>query len=87
MISLPAEIGIEVAYAEPDRAVVRTYRLIVPACVRDALHLAAEDPEFTGIDLRHCAVGIFGMAAIPDRLLSAAGGGSQERAPGARSAQ
>ena len=70
MVSFPAEIGIEVAYAEPDRAVVKTYRLVHPACVRDALLLAAEDPEFAGIDLVHCAVGIFGMSANPDRLLA-----------------
>jgi putative ubiquitin-RnfH superfamily antitoxin RatB of RatAB toxin-antitoxin module len=60
----PADIGIEVAYAEPHRAVVKTFRLALPATVDDALRLAAADPEFAGIDFAGSAVGIFGRVAV-----------------------
>ena len=38
-----ADIGIEVTYAEPHRAIVKTYRLVLPATIDDALRLAAAD--------------------------------------------
>ncbi len=62
-------IEIEVAYAEPDRAVVKSYRLTVPATIRDALRLAAEDPGFAGIPVEGVPVGVFGSVASPDRPL------------------
>jgi len=65
----PADIGIEVAYAEPHRAVVKTFRLALPATVDDVLRLAAADPEFAGIDFTGSAVGIFGrVAALSQEL-------------------
>jgi putative ubiquitin-RnfH superfamily antitoxin RatB of RatAB toxin-antitoxin module len=64
-----ADIGIEVAYAEPHRAVVKTFRLALPATVDDALRLAAADPEFAGIDFAGSAVGIFGrVSALSQEL-------------------
>ena len=66
----PADIGIEVTYAEPHRAVVKTYRLGAPATVDDALRLAAADPEFAGIDFAGSAVGIFGRVSALSQLLS-----------------
>jgi putative ubiquitin-RnfH superfamily antitoxin RatB of RatAB toxin-antitoxin module len=69
-MALPGDIGIEVAYAEPHRAVVKAYRLAPPATIDDALRLAAADPEFAGIDLAVSAVGIFGRVSIPGQMLA-----------------
>ncbi len=66
----PADIGIEVAYAEPHRAIVKTYRLTLPATVGDALRLAAADPEFVGIDLAGSTVGIFGRVSAAGQILA-----------------
>jgi uncharacterized protein len=66
----PTDIGIEVAYAEPDRAIVKSYRLAFPATIDDALRLAAADPEFAGIDFTGSAVGIFGRLATPTQVLA-----------------
>jgi hypothetical protein len=65
----PADIGVEVSYAEPQRAIVKTYRLTAPATLADALRLAAADPRFSGIDLTHAVVGIFGKVAAPGQVL------------------
>jgi uncharacterized protein len=64
-----APLQIEVAYAEPERAVVKCYRLDPGASVADALRLAALDPDFTGVDLANAAVGLFGKLARPDQTL------------------
>jgi hypothetical protein len=69
-MTLPGDIGIEVAYAEPHRAVVRAYRLAAPATIDDALRLAAADPEFAGIDLAGSAVGIFGRVSSLSQMLA-----------------
>jgi hypothetical protein len=66
----PADIGIEVAYAEPHRSIVKTYRLALPASIEDALRLAAADPEFAGIDFESSAVGIFGRVAARHQALA-----------------
>jgi putative ubiquitin-RnfH superfamily antitoxin RatB of RatAB toxin-antitoxin module len=68
--SVPADIGVEVSYAEPDRAIVKTFRLGSPACVADVLRLAAADPEYAGIDIAHAAVGIFGKLAALSQMLN-----------------
>ena len=62
-MELPADIGVEVTYAEPHRAIVKAYRLALPATIDDALRLAAADPEFAGIDFAGSAVGIFGRVS------------------------
>ena len=36
-MALPADIGIELTYAEPHRAIVKAYRLALPATIDDAL--------------------------------------------------
>ena len=56
---------VEVIYALPDRAVVKSYRLRPPATVADALALAAAEPDFAGIDVARSAVGIFGRTVTP----------------------
>jgi uncharacterized protein len=64
-------ILIEVVYALPDRAVVKTLRLSSPARLGDALALAATDPDFSGVDLSQAAVGIFGRPAGREQMLKA----------------
>ena len=64
-----APLEIEIAYAEPQRAIVKELRLPAGACVADALRLAALDPDFIGVDLKHSAVGIFGRPARSEHPL------------------
>jgi len=66
----PADIGIEVTYAEPHRAIVKTYRLVLPATVDDALRLAAADPEFAGVVFAGSMVGIFGRVSALSQALA-----------------
>jgi putative ubiquitin-RnfH superfamily antitoxin RatB of RatAB toxin-antitoxin module len=63
----PADIVVEVGYAEPERAIVKTYRLVTPASVGDVLLIAAADPDFAGLDIAHSAVGLFGRLASGDQ--------------------
>lgn len=62
-------IEIEVLYALPERAIVRTFRLARSARVVDALRLAAEDPAFAGIDFGAAPVGIYGKPASLEQTL------------------
>jgi putative ubiquitin-RnfH superfamily antitoxin RatB of RatAB toxin-antitoxin module len=62
-------IRVEVAYAEPARAVIRCYALPQPATVADALALAQTDPAFAGIDIATAQVGVFGTRVARDGLL------------------
>lgn len=64
------DIGIEVAYAEPHRAIVAAYRLPTPASVADALRAASADPVFEGIDVGHATVGVFGKVVAPRQGLA-----------------
>jgi uncharacterized protein len=64
-----APIRIEIAYAEPQRAIVKAYRLALGACVADALRLAALDPDFADVDLANSAFGIFGRLTRADQAL------------------
>jgi putative ubiquitin-RnfH superfamily antitoxin RatB of RatAB toxin-antitoxin module len=65
-----SSIVIEVAYALPDRAVVKTFELQCPATVADALEAAAADPDFSGADPAHAPAGVFGTLARPEQLLT-----------------
>lgn len=65
-----ADISVQVCYAEPERAVVKTYRLTPPASIDDALRLARCDPDFAGVALEHSAVGVFGRVAALSQILS-----------------
>jgi uncharacterized protein len=60
---------VEVIYALPERAVVKGYRVTAPATAADALALAAADPDFHGIDVAGCTVGIFGRVVPRARIL------------------
>src|ERR1700736_1617212 len=68
--SLPADISVEVSYAEPQRAVVKTYRLSSAASVGDALRLAAADPDFAGVELAHTTEDIFGKPSPLSQMLN-----------------
>jgi len=62
-------IPVEVAYAEPQRAIVKTFSLAAPATVADALKAAEADPAFSGIDLAGAAIGVFGVLAGREQIL------------------
>jgi putative ubiquitin-RnfH superfamily antitoxin RatB of RatAB toxin-antitoxin module len=62
-------LRIEIAYAEPQRAIVKTLRLPPGSRVADALRLAALDPDFTAVDLAKSALGIFGTLTRTDHAL------------------
>jgi putative ubiquitin-RnfH superfamily antitoxin RatB of RatAB toxin-antitoxin module len=64
-----APLQIEIAYAEPQRAIVKALSLPSGSRVADALRLAALDPEFTGVDLANSALGIFGRPTRADHAL------------------
>jgi putative ubiquitin-RnfH superfamily antitoxin RatB of RatAB toxin-antitoxin module len=62
-------LQIEIAYAEPQRGIVKMLRLPPGSCIADALRLAALDPDFAGVDLATAPFGIFGRAARADQAL------------------
>jgi putative ubiquitin-RnfH superfamily antitoxin RatB of RatAB toxin-antitoxin module len=66
-----APLQIEVAYAEPERGIVKMLHLPPGSCVADALRLAALDPDFAGIDFARSAFGVFGKAAQAGQALKA----------------
>ena len=57
------ELTVEVAFAQPQRAIVKRYRVPRSATIDGVLQVAARDPDFAGIDLLAGAVGIFGRLA------------------------
>ena len=64
-----APIRIEIVYAEPHRAIVKTLRLAPGSRIADALRAAALDPDFSGVDLVNSPVGVFGRTAGPEYVL------------------
>ena|SRR5271156_856838 len=64
-----APIRIEVVYAEPHRAIVKTLNLAAGSRIADALRLAALDPDFSNVDLANSPVGIFGKATGAEHAL------------------
>lgn len=65
-----ATLQIEVAYAEPQRAIVKIFRMAPGARVVDAMRLAALDPDFSGVDLKNSALGLFGRMIQGDHPLN-----------------
>ena len=61
---------IEVAYARPQGAILRTYELPAAATVGDALRAAGADPAFVGIDLEGSPIGVFGAPARREQPLN-----------------
>jgi uncharacterized protein len=62
-------IVVEVVFASPQRTALKAFRLRSPATVADALEAAAADPDFSGIDLAHAPVGVYGKLARPEQPL------------------
>jgi putative ubiquitin-RnfH superfamily antitoxin RatB of RatAB toxin-antitoxin module len=62
-------VRIEIVYAEPQRSIVKAFRLPEGARVADAVIHAAADRDFVGIDVLHSSVGIFGKLAHADHPL------------------
>jgi len=69
MTAEPSTIFIEVAYALPERAIVKAYRLSGPATVEDALAAAAADPDFSAVDLKGAPIGVHGQLARREQPL------------------
>ncbi len=63
-------IEVEVVYALPQRAHAGRFRLPARSRIADVLRLAAEAPEFAGLDLAGCGIGVFGLAATADQPLN-----------------
>ena len=68
-LKVGAAFAVDVVYAVPGRAVIRSFDLAAGATVADVLELAAGHPDFTGVDVRGAAVAIFGRAAVRERVL------------------
>ena len=68
MASQP-EIQVEVVYAAPERAFVRTLILPVGSCVRDALQQSGIN-DAAGIHAEDMPVGIYGEPATHETLLN-----------------
>jgi putative ubiquitin-RnfH superfamily antitoxin RatB of RatAB toxin-antitoxin module len=64
-----APLEVEIAYAEPQRVIIKVLRLPPGSHVADAMRLAALDPDFTGVDLANSPLGIFGRPTRTDHAL------------------
>jgi putative ubiquitin-RnfH superfamily antitoxin RatB of RatAB toxin-antitoxin module len=64
-------IRIEIAYAEPQRSVVKSFSVPQGAVIADALREAAADQDFLGVDLSGSALGIHGKVVHRDQPLKA----------------
>lgn len=62
-------ILVEVVYALPQRVILKVFRLAEPATVADALAAAAADGDFSGIDVLHAPVGVYGQLVRPEQAL------------------
>ena len=65
-----ATLTVELVYAEPQRALVKSYSLPQGARVADALHRAAQDRQWMPIDLEGATLGIHGQVVGRDQVLS-----------------
>jgi len=62
-------VEVEVVYAESQRAIAKLFRLASPATVAHALEAAAAAVEFSGIEIAHAAVGVYGKLVSRERIL------------------
>lgn len=63
-------IRVEIAYAQPQRSIIKSLLLSPGATIADALAQAASDANFRGVDLANSPVGIFGKVARRDVKLN-----------------
>jgi uncharacterized protein len=64
-----AWLRVEVAFAEPQRAIVKKLRMPAGSCAADAMRQAALDADFSAVDFEHSALGIFGRPIRPEQAL------------------
>jgi len=64
-----ALLEVEVAYAEPQRVIVKRFQFAPGAVAADALRLAALDPDFAGVHVSNSPFGIFGTVVRSDVAL------------------
>jgi putative ubiquitin-RnfH superfamily antitoxin RatB of RatAB toxin-antitoxin module len=69
MADTGAMIRVEVVYAQPQRAIVKSLSLPQGAKVEDALLEAAKDVQLMSIDLMRAALGIHGQVVRCDQVL------------------
>jgi putative ubiquitin-RnfH superfamily antitoxin RatB of RatAB toxin-antitoxin module len=62
-------IGVQVLYAETDRAIRQEYQLPPGSTVQDALAMAAQSPDFAGVDWPQATVGVFGRVVQRNQRL------------------
>jgi putative ubiquitin-RnfH superfamily antitoxin RatB of RatAB toxin-antitoxin module len=70
MADKAARIVVDIVYAEPHGAIVKTLSLRQGARVQDALHEAAKDAQLTRIVLAGSTLGIHGRVVSHDQVLS-----------------
>ena len=64
-----APLQIEIAYAEPQRAIVKIYGLDSRSSLADVIRLVALDADFSGVNVTNAAFGILGKPARPEQAL------------------
>ena len=62
-------IWVEVVYAEPQRAILKSYRLEPGSCLADVIRVAALDADFSCLNVADAPLGIFGKLAPLTQLL------------------
>jgi putative ubiquitin-RnfH superfamily antitoxin RatB of RatAB toxin-antitoxin module len=62
-------IGVEVAYATPERQVILAVRLAAGSNVAEAIEQSGIRAEFPGMEINPAAVGIFSRKVAMDHLL------------------
>jgi putative ubiquitin-RnfH superfamily antitoxin RatB of RatAB toxin-antitoxin module len=70
MASPTHQIDIEIVYALPQRAIVKSLRMAQGSLLGEALAQAAREAEFFGVDLANAPVGIFGKLARKQQALN-----------------
>ncbi len=64
------KVQIEVAYATPEKQVILEYEIDSKATPRDAIRSSGIKTHFAEIDLKKCALGVFGKVITDEYQLS-----------------
>lgn len=62
-------IGVEVAYATPERQVILTVQVAAGTSVAEAIDMSGIRAEFPGVEINPAAVGIFSRKVAMDHVL------------------
>ena len=63
---MPDKVLIEVAYATPEKQVILECEVSAGTRAREVVRNSGIDDHFSGIDLDHCDIGVFGKAVADD---------------------